>query len=102
MSFPAQKSRSEVIQGALAYEEDVSRCPLYEDGGARPLWNELNDICKRSWLKNPTPRGFEFATEKTREAHRRYNQGKSHARQGRTDLLGQCNAYDRGHRAHRD
>lgn len=32
-----------------------------------------------------------------RRAARRYNQGKSHAKQGRTDLLGQCEHYDAGY-----
>lgn len=34
-----------------------------------------------------------------RTAARRYAQGKSHAKQGRRDLLGKCQHYDRGHAA---
>lgn len=30
-------------------------------------------------------------------AMRRYEQGKSHGKQGRTDLVGQCAHYDAGH-----
>lgn len=36
-------------------------------------------------------------TEQDRLAARRYNQGKTHAKQGRRDLLGKCGHYDRGH-----
>lgn len=80
-----------------AYEEDVSRCPTYEDGGARPMWHELPVHVARTWEKNPTPRGFEFCGERTRKASRQYAQGKAHGKQSRRDLLGQSPAYDRGH-----
>lgn len=38
----------------------------------------------------------EFTTD-DRQAMRRYERGKAHARQGRTDLLGACPHYDAGH-----
>lgn len=84
---------------AQAYEEDVSRCPIYDDGGARPHWHEIDFLQKKSWEKNPTPRGFEFCGVKTCQAHREYMQGQAHAKQGHTDLVGQSPAYDRGHSA---
>ena len=37
-----------------------------------------------------------------RRAARRYAQGNSHARQGRTDLYGQCPHYDAGFDAEQD
>lgn len=36
-------------------------------------------------------------TEADRTASRRYEQGKSHAKQGGRDLLGKCEHYDIGH-----
>ncbi len=36
-------------------------------------------------------------TAADREAFRRYSQGQSHAKQGRTDLLGKCPHYDAGY-----
>lgn len=44
--------------GQIAYEEDVRRFPCYQDGGIRPNWDELSDITRESWERNPTPREF--------------------------------------------
>ena len=35
-------------------------------------------------------------TQEDRRAQRRYDQGKNHAMQGRTDFLGECPHYDAG------
>lgn len=42
---------------------------------------------------------FADFTAADREALRRYDQGQAHAKQGRTDLLGQCPHYDAGYKA---
>ncbi|MCP4986404.1 MAG: hypothetical protein GY928_10180 [Colwellia sp.] len=49
-------------------------------------------------MKAPYPNKeyADFTTE-DREAMRRYEQGKSHAKQGRTDLLNKCQHYDAGY-----
>lgn len=87
-----------MIEAQTAYEADVARAPCYQDGTPRPLWHDLPDIAVISWERNPTPRGWEFTTETTRRQAREYEQGKSHAKQNRADLLGQSAAYDRGWR----
>lgn len=40
----------------LAYEADVSRCPLYHDGSPRVGWDRLSAVARWSWERNPTPR----------------------------------------------
>jgi hypothetical protein len=42
----------------IAYEEDVRRWPLYDDGAPRPTWARLREIAKLSWQRNPTPRSW--------------------------------------------
>lgn len=42
--------------GQIAYEQDVSNQPTYHDGSARKTWQELGEIEKYSWERNPTPR----------------------------------------------
>lgn len=42
--------------GQCAYEEDVSNWPRYDDGSPRKSWDELDEISRLSWEKNPTPR----------------------------------------------
>ena len=47
------------MTGKEAYEEDVRRCPIYpHNGEQRPSWDELPDVAKCTWNKNPTPREF--------------------------------------------
>lgn len=47
------------MTGKQAYEEDLRRCPIYpHTGKPRPRWDELSDVVKCSWNKNPTPRDF--------------------------------------------
>lgn len=41
-----------------AYEEDVRRSPLYNDGTPRRSWDELPDHVRLSWERNPTPREY--------------------------------------------
>jgi len=45
------------MNGQQAYEEDVKRFPLYQDGSARKTWRQLDEIEQWSWKRNPTPRG---------------------------------------------
>lgn len=48
--------------GQAAYEEDLRRWPNYHDGEPRPPWSEIDDISKRSWERNPTPREYKHLT----------------------------------------
>ena len=40
----------------VAYENDLLITPNYPDGAARRQWNQLDDVTKWSWERNPTPR----------------------------------------------
>lgn len=40
--------------GQIAYEADLLRTPLYPDGGKRRLWEDLIDMARQSWERNPT------------------------------------------------
>ena len=42
--------------GQLAYERDVSIEPRYNDGSPRKTWDELDEIARWSWERNPTVR----------------------------------------------
>jgi hypothetical protein len=42
--------------GQIAYEEDVRRKPIYENGKPRKTWDQLDNLEKLSWITNPTPR----------------------------------------------
>lgn len=44
------------MTGREAYEEDVRRRPLYENGAPRPDWDDLDEHAQWSWNKSPTPR----------------------------------------------
>lgn len=44
------------IPGRIAYEADVVARPFYEDGTPRRSWEQLSDVAKWSWERNPTPR----------------------------------------------
>ena len=45
--------------GQLAYEEDCKRQPHYPGQHRyRLTWEELDDIAKWSWERNPTPREY--------------------------------------------
>ena len=55
------KTEATLTPGQIAYEEDVLRKPTDPprvDGTVRPrrTWDELDDLTKRSWELNPTPR----------------------------------------------
>jgi len=41
-----------------AYKEDCARCPTYHDGTKRKTWEQLGDIERSTWRKNPTPRTY--------------------------------------------
>jgi hypothetical protein len=42
--------------GQLAYETELRARPRYDDGGQRKTWDQLPEIAKWSWERNPTPR----------------------------------------------
>lgn len=42
--------------GQRAYEEDLQRQPLYENGTQRATWDLLDAIARDSWERNPTVR----------------------------------------------
>ena len=42
--------------GQAAYERDVKRKPLYPDGKPRRKWEELDEVSRWTWSKNPTDR----------------------------------------------
>lgn len=44
------------MTGREAYEEDVRRKPLYDDGTPRPDWDALYELAQWSWNKSPWPR----------------------------------------------
>ncbi len=44
------------MTGREAYEEDVRRKPLYEDGTPRKRWDQLTDLIQRTWEQSPEPR----------------------------------------------
>lgn len=49
--------------GQIAYEADVEARPLYpSSGNPRKRWNQLSDLVKSSWEKEPTPRWTKEAT----------------------------------------
>ncbi len=39
-----------------AYAADVAKWPRYPDGGPRKSWEQLDEIARESWRRNPTPR----------------------------------------------
>lgn len=43
-------------RGRAAYEEDVRRWPRYHDGQPRKAWDELDDVARWSWIRDPRPR----------------------------------------------
>jgi hypothetical protein len=42
-------------EARAAYAEELRRCPNYPDGGQRKTWDELPDIAKDAWRRNPRP-----------------------------------------------
>ena len=44
--------------GQLAYEADLVACPLYHDGTPRKTWDQLDELCRSTWERDPTPRNF--------------------------------------------
>jgi hypothetical protein len=44
------------MTGREAYEEDCRRRPTYPDGTPRKTWEELADVERSSWDRDPTPR----------------------------------------------
>lgn len=44
------------MTGKEAYDLDVEARPLYHDGTPRKSWDQLSDVARWSWNRNPTPR----------------------------------------------
>jgi hypothetical protein len=44
--------------GQIAYETDVDRCSLYQDGTPRKTWDQLADWMKDDWERHPEPRQY--------------------------------------------
>jgi len=47
--------------GQIAYEADLARHPLYDDGSPRPSWDALARIFPEAlatWERNSTPREY--------------------------------------------
>lgn len=53
--------------GQLAYERDVLLTPNYHDGSPRAKWENLDDVAKWSWERNPTTSNEEFAAQRHEE-----------------------------------
>lgn len=55
--------------GQIAYEEDCRRMPAYKHKGVtaclRSTWDELPEIVRASWEKNPTPRNWAIPVNKS-------------------------------------
>lgn len=46
------------MTGQQAYEMDIQQRPLYHDGTRRNAWDNLCEIARLSWGRNPTPRNW--------------------------------------------
>lgn len=44
-----------MTKGQRAYEADLIERPFYHDGKPRRTWDQLHDIGRWSWEKNPYP-----------------------------------------------
>lgn len=42
--------------GQIAYEADCEIEPNYPDGGKRRAWDQLSDLARSSWERQPTVR----------------------------------------------
>lgn len=47
--------------GHIAYEADLAAQPVYHDGGKRKTWEQLAELERLSWERNPTPRQYRNA-----------------------------------------
>lgn len=43
--------------GQAAYEADLRWRPNYDGGKPRKTWDQLGDLARSTWERNPTPRG---------------------------------------------
>ena len=50
--------------GQIAYEADVRRHPTYHDGKPRKAWEDLAEIVRWSWEKNPQARRWGAPAER--------------------------------------
>lgn len=44
------------------YEEDVRRWPNYDNGEPRKTWEQLSEISRWSWIRDPRPRDLKRKT----------------------------------------
>jgi hypothetical protein len=51
-----QKGPDVKTPGQIAYEKDVELEPRYSDGATRKSWDQLCELARFSWEKNPTVR----------------------------------------------
>jgi hypothetical protein len=51
--------------GQEAYERDLQQRPFYHDGGQRKTWEQLGDVERWSWERNPTNRLAAILATKT-------------------------------------
>lgn len=42
--------------GQLAYEADLAKQPRYHDATLRKTWKQLDELCRSSWERKPSPR----------------------------------------------
>lgn len=45
-----------MTSGQIAYQQDVQITPNYHDGKPRRAWDDLSEIVRWTWERNPTPR----------------------------------------------
>lgn len=44
--------------GRAGYDEDVRRLPCHHDGTARRSWEQIDELARESWRRNPAPRDW--------------------------------------------
>lgn len=59
--YPQDRDREQAAREA--YREDCQRRPLYPCGTPRKQWEELAEIVKDTWRKDPWPRTWETTTK---------------------------------------
>jgi len=51
-----EQSEQRFASGREAYEHDVANAPLYHNGQPRRKWDDLSEVARWSWNRNPTAR----------------------------------------------
>lgn len=47
-------TNTEKSPGQIAYEASVAACPTYHDGSPRRTWEQLGDVARWSWERQPS------------------------------------------------